>query len=298
MPELPEVETVVRELSPQVVGICFADLRVFDPRLAHLEGFALRGFSVSQLSRFGKYIVFTLRGPKQPEKYLAIHLRMTGRLFWLEENTDADDSPLQESLHARIPYVHEVSLKPAHIRFSISAEGGSLVFADPRRFGTVELIDSPESLLSGGIDPTKDNFTTEALAALLAKGKQPLKTWLLRQDRLVGVGNIYASEILYRAKLHPFRATGNLKKQEISALHQATREILLAAIERNGTTFSDFQKPSGETGGFQDFLQVYERENEECASCGKPIERVTQAGRSTYFCPRCQKGAPRRKKVS
>lgn len=295
MPELPEVETVVRQLRGSVSGIHLKAAKIFDHRLSHLDKVDFGGLSVRNLERYGKYIVFGFHqatkssGKSSVPGYLAIHLRMTGRLFWLDEKMGGKGDIPPEAIHSKIPFVHQVSLKPAHLRFVLFAKEGSLIFADPRRFGTVELLDEPMNLLGGGIDPTRGEFSEDVLRNLLSKHKQPIKSWLLRQDRVVGVGNIYASEILFRAGIHPSRAADSLRKKEILALHLAIREILLEAIERNGTTFSDFQSPSGEYGGFQEFLTVYEREGEPCRKCSSLIVRVAQAGRSTYFCKKCQK---------
>lgn len=287
MPELPEVETVVRELRPGLQGETFVAHRVFDDRLAHLRGLSFEGARVDEVFRIAKYIVLRLRTTSKTEQFLAIHLRMSGRLFWLPR-AKRNKEATADFLHARIPFVHEVTLKPQHIRFNLRGKKGDLIFVDPRRFGTVEVLDDILPLANGGLDPVSSEFSLAGLKSLLQGSKQPLKSWLLRQDRLVGIGNIYASEILYRAQILPERAAGSLSNIETVKLFRATREILELAIQNCGTTISDFQVPSGNKGSFQNFLAVYEREAEPCKRCRSEIQRIVQAGRSTYYCSKCQ----------
>lgn len=271
MPELPEVETVARQLAPHLRGRELAGVRLFDEKLRAFPSRGLAGLIFERVGRVGKLVVFG--GPtRRGERFVGVHLRMTGRLVWSPAGARA------EKRHLRA-------------RFALKG-GGAVLFYDPRRFGTLQLAESLEALEPTALDPTSAAFTPARLGGLLARGGgQPLKVWLMRQDRLVGLGNIYASEILFRSRLHPRRSTHSLKKGEIARLHAATRKVLAAAIEACGTTFSDFQTAHGLTGSYQRYLQVYGREGEPCLQCGAAIERVVQAQRSTFFCARCQPAA-------
>jgi len=289
VPELPEVETVARQLAPLVAGRRVTRLAIHDRAKLAPPGARLAERTVGRVMRVGKRVLIELqpapaaRGgstglgaagaavPGAAPLWLAVHLRMTGRLVFGREIPADTPRP--------------------HVRAQLFLDGGVISFIDPRRFGTFEWLRSPEEAVPDAVDPTENAFTPECLAALLRGSPQPLKTWLLRQDRLVGIGNIYASEILWHARLSPFRAAGRLKRDEIARLHAATRAVLTAAIEACGTTFSDFQDAHGLTGSYQRFLAVYEREGEPCLRCGGPVARRTQAQRSTYWCRGCAAGA-------
>jgi formamidopyrimidine-DNA glycosylase len=187
-------------------------------------------------------------------------------------------------------FVHTVETERKHLRAAFHLDGGTVCFFDPRRFGTIELFNSRADMPTVGVDPTESTFTQAQLSALLSGRKQPLKLWLLRQDAICGIGNIYASEILFRAKLSPFRLASRVKPKEVSLLYRSIRRVLAEAIERCGTTFSDFQDSNGEVGGFGAFLRVYDREGLKCRVCREEeILRHTQSQRSTYYCPSCQR---------
>lgn len=269
MPELPEVETVARQLAPLVAGRRITRLVIHDRAKLAPPAERVAGRRVGRVLRVGKRVLMELRPPRTDASplWLAVHLRMTGRLVF------GDGAPLDAPR--------------AHVRAQLLLDGGAVSFVDPRRFGTFEWLRSLDEAAPAAVDPTEEGFTPESLAALLSGSPQPLKTWLLRQDRLVGIGNIYASEILWHARLSPFRAAGRLTRAEIARLHDATRTVLAAAIEACGTTFSDFQDAHGLTGSYQRFLAVYEREGEACPRCGGVVKRRTQAQRSTYWCGGC-----------
>ena len=272
MPELPEVETVVRQLRPLVCGKTVRSLRILDELLGKLAVNRVRGAVVAGVERWGKEVVMPLerRTKTDPWLWLAIHLRMTGRLLWRAGARPAAD------LHR--PW----------LRARLVLDGGNVDFVDPRRFGVIRLVDDPVLLQPPGVDPTGEAFSTGLLRRLLGGSRQELKPWLLRQDRITGLGNIYASEILARARLHPCRLAGSLDQSETRRLHRAVVTILRRAIRHCGTTFSDFQDTSGETGAFQRFLAVYGHEGDPCGRCSTTVERIVQQGRSTYFCPACQ----------
>ncbi len=265
MPELPEVETVARQLAPMITGRKIRWLTILDHKL-DLDlprGFA--GREIADVSRLGKQVVIVL----DRSLWISIHLRMTGRLIWYPEG--------------RAP------CETRHVRFRLSLTGGEVWFHDTRRFGTLSVSSSLEPLMPRGMEPLSARFTARCLSGLLGRSDQALKVWLLRQDRLVGLGNIYACEILFAAGLSPLRAAGSLDRGETARLHRAIRRILRRAIDCCGTTFSDFQDARGVYGGFQEFLAVYAREGERCRRCRATVLRISQQQRSTFFCPECQR---------
>jgi formamidopyrimidine-DNA glycosylase len=269
MPELPEVETVARQLAPALVGRRVRRFEILDPLLRGKARVpSLAGRAIREVSRSGKRVLveFTGRAEGGEPLWLAIHLRMTGRLLWCARSAEA----------------------VSHVRARWTFDRGALIFADTRRFGTFSWYQKREAAEPPGLDPLATGTTPRALGRLLGKSSQCLKAWLLRQDRLTGLGNIYASEILFHARLSPFRAAGSLGPEEHRRLHAAMRRVLERAIANCGTTFSDFQDARGFEGQNQRFLAVYERGGERCRRCRVPVERVVQQQRSTYYCPACQ----------
>lgn len=270
MPELPEVETVARQLDQAIRGRTIKRLEVLDPLLGRLPMARLPRRRVEGVSRLGKQVVLTLKasGKGKPAfLYLVVHLRMTGRLIW----------------HTRARLRER-----KHLRARLWLEGGSVLFYDTRRFGTLQVLDSQDQVRPRGVDPITGVFSAKVLRELLGESRQEIKTWLLRQDRLVGLGNIYASEVLFLARVHPSRAAGSLTWPEQQRLAGAIRRVLGRAIALCGTTFSDFQTVRSAMGSYQQYLNVFKREGQACPSCGEEIARWVQQGRSTFFCPRCQ----------
>jgi formamidopyrimidine-DNA glycosylase len=228
------------------------------------------GRRVERVRRSGKRVLFEFSPAKRGGRplALAVHLRMTGRLLWVENGG---------------------SRGRQHLRARFRLDRGELLFVDTRRFGTFHWYGSAAEARTQGVDPLSPELTARRLGELIGASRQCLKAWLLRQDRLVGLGNIYASEILHRAGLSPFREAGSLSANERRRLHAATRRTLRQAIAHCGTTFSDFQDARGLEGSYGRFLAVYDRAGERCRRCGEPILRVVQQQRSTYHCPGCQR---------
>lgn len=272
MPELPEVETVARQLDPLTSGRPVRSMRIFDHRLGDLPLGRVRGSTVTRVFRLGKQVVLELerRTRSSPRLWLSVHLRMTGRLLW------------------RPGTGYPAPSDQPHLRARLSLEGGVVDFIDPRRFGVIRLADDLAVFQPSGMDPTAREFTPGCLGCLLADSRQEIKPWLLRQDRLTGLGNIYASEILARARLHPARPAGSLDGNEVRRMHAATVTILRRAIRHCGTTISDFQDSVGGNGAFQRFLVVYGHADDPCRRCRTQVKRMVQQGRSTFFCPTCQ----------
>jgi formamidopyrimidine-DNA glycosylase len=277
MPELPEVETIRRQLAPLVEGRTLEQVCILDPRWsrpldpAELED-ALRRRRVCSLSRRGKYLVWSL----DDDVHLAQHLRMTGTVL-------CDPDP-----------------EPVYVRVRIELDDGSrLAIADPRRFGTGELLLGSEELERFfaqrlGLEPLDERFTVEHLRALARGRTTPVKAFLLDQKRIAGVGNIYADEALHRAGIHPLRATGGLTFAQLGHLHEALAWALHAGIEARGATIDDFRHVDGVWGSFQDRFSVHRREGEPCPRCGTTIVKLRVAGRGTYVCEGCQRPSRRR----
>lgn len=272
MPELPEVETVVRGLRAFLPGRMILATEVLHPK--PLGGVAeevfcgwLAGKTFEGVSRFGKFIRMEFRGGGS----LVAHLRMTGKFIRL----DAASQPL-----------------PPHARVVWRLENGTrLVFQDMRLFGTLRYYPPGAEIAEKarvGIDALDPALDAERLLRLTAGRRTPLKLFLLQQEKISGLGNIYVCEALFRARLSPLRPCGSLSRDEADRLLQAIRRTLLLALELNGTTISDFRSVDDKTGGFQQMLQVYGREGEACRVCSRPVERLRQGQRSTYWCPACQ----------
>jgi formamidopyrimidine-DNA glycosylase len=275
MPELPEVEVIRRGLAPVLVGHRFAGVRLGRHRLRRQSGLLefdrwVVGRTLEAITRRGKYLLFHLEG----KATLLVHLGMTGRLLL----GPGGDKPA--------PHVHLT------FRFD---DGVLLRFQDVRRFGQILVFPPgqyPEPLDTLGLEPFSQRATPAWLLSLARGRTKPLKNFLLDGRALAGIGNIYACEILFAAKLSPTLPSGRLSLAEWERLLHEARRILRMAIRRGGTTVADYLNSRGETGLFQLDLAVYGREGEPCPRCGTPVSRRTQAGRSTFFCPRCQRTRP------
>jgi formamidopyrimidine-DNA glycosylase len=295
MPELPEVETVVRQLEPEVEGRRIARLEILDPRwsrpVAPAElGSQVDGSQIEELGRRGKYILMRLdRG-----RTLVMHLRMTGNLILREGDAVIDPS------EGRRLYESERSTEERHLRARfVLDDGRELWFTDPRRFGEAFLLDDgklEERFAKLGIEPFSPQFTAEALGAMAAGRTAPLKSFLLDQSGVAGVGNIYADEALFRAGLHPLSPAGSMRSEHLEALCDGVVAALQAGVEAGGSSIDDYRDARGEKGTMQEEFLVHTREGQPCPRCEGEIVRIVVAGRSTYFCPSCQVKLRRRTK--
>jgi formamidopyrimidine-DNA glycosylase len=298
MPELPEVETVCRQLEPEIEGRRIERLEVLDARWcrpmlpAELEA-AVAGAEIRSLGRRGKYLLLGLGGART----LVMHLRMTGNLVLVEGERKLDPS------EGRRLYENERSVSERHLRARFALDDGrELWFTDPRRFGEAFLIadaDLDQRFVRLGAEPFSAEFTAEALGAMAAGRTAPLKSFLLDQSRIAGVGNIYADEVLFRARLHPLSPAGSMKPEHHEALRGAVVAALEAGIDRGGASIDDYRDGRGEKGSMQDEFLVHTREGEPCRRCGTTIVRIVVSGRSTYYCPSCQvrlRKRPRRRR--
>ncbi len=282
MPELPEVETVCRQLEPELEGRRIERLEVDDPRWcrpmapAELEA-AVAGRTIERLGRRGKYLLLGLDGGQT----LIMHLRMTGNLVLVEDDEN-----------------------PRHLRARFLLDDGrELWFTDPRRFGEALLLDDAQLDAHFaprlGVEPLSDEFTPELLGEIAAGRTAPLKSFLLAQKGVAGVGNIYADEALFRARLHPLSPAGSMKPEHLEALRDAVVAALEAGIDGGGASIDDYRDGRGEKGRMQDEFLVHTREGEPCPRCEGTVERIVVSGRSTYFCPACQvrlRRRPRRRR--
>jgi formamidopyrimidine-DNA glycosylase len=270
VPELPEVETIRRHLAPVVEGrtvesISVLDARWCEPAAPEELAAAVDGRAVERISRRGKWLDWELAD----EIHLIMHLRMTGNLILAED----------------APYTR--------VRIRL-ASGDHVLFTDPRRFGTgaVLLGDAARDeyfASRAGVEPLSPEFTADMLRDAARGRRQPVKAFLLNQERVAGVGNIYADEALFRAKIHPLREVGTLRRAQIEELHAAVIRVLEDGIDAKGASIDDFRNPDGAKGSFQDRFLVHLREGEPCGRCGATIRKMRAAGRGTYVCPRCQR---------
>lgn len=269
MPELPEVETTVRALRPYLLNQTISYVHNVWPRHLAMPAldemrFRLHGRRIEAIDRRAKYLLFSL----DDGQTLIIHLKMSGRLLVVGRDKPAD--------------------RHVHTIFGLE-NGQELRFWDLRKFGRVYLVADAQVILAGlGPEPLEDTFTVQALAERLHGRSRSLKPLLLDQSFIAGVGNIYADESLFYARLHPRRAANTLQPEEVAALHAAIQKSLRLGIEREGASLSLYVKPDGSKGDMQNAVAVFRRTGLPCPRCGAPVERIVLGGRSTHFCPQCQ----------
>lgn len=270
MPELPEVETIKNELSPHVVGHCITGVTLFWEgivRQPSVEEFRSRlvGQRITGISRRGKYLIFSLSSGEK----LVIHLRMTGSLL-LKPNSAEPERFIRAILYLDC--------------------GKAIHFRDPRKFGKMwQTKDENDILPELGPEPLEAGFTPQVLTKLLNNRTAPIKALLLDQNRIAGIGNMYADEALFASRIHPLRAGGSLSPDELKRLHRAIQQVLSAAIGNKGASTDTYFRPSGETGTAHFQFKVAHRLGGDCCTvCGTPVERIPVRNRGTYFCPKCQ----------
>lgn len=283
MPELPEVETVRRGLAPAMEGVVIERAQVNRPdlRWPFPAGMAerLTGQMVERLRRRSKYILADLASGES----LLIHLGMSGRML-------VSGDPLGQFVHS-----HPAPEKHDHVVLHM-ANGARITFNDPRRFGAMDLMqtaraDQHKLLAILGPEPLGNTFNEAHLIAALKGRNTPIKSALLDQRIVAGLGNIYVCEALYRARIHPARKAGRISAARIAALVPIIRNVLSEAIEAGGSSLRDFRQADGELGYFQHNFDVYGRENAPCRTpgCGQVIRRIVQSGRSSFYCGECQR---------
>lgn len=270
MPELPEVETIVRQLARTLPGATIRAVEVLRPDLIDgesAETFArgVEGRCVESVTRRAKNIVIDTGG-----EFLLVNLGMTGRLFISQPDS---------------------AITHPGVRFALE-DGRELLYHDVRRFGRLWRM-SPEEWRawegSLGVEPLTDDFSAKWLYDASRRSRVAIKVWLMDQKRVVGVGNIYASEALFRSRVDPRTPADELTRPQAKRIREAVREVLQESIDFRGTTLLDYRDASGEPGAFSLRLRVYDREGEPCVVCHRPIRRLVQGGRSTFFCAHCQR---------
>jgi formamidopyrimidine-DNA glycosylase len=267
MPELPEVETIKNELSPHIIGqhiirvTLIWERMLLKPSLAEFNA-RIEGREIIQLTRRGKYLIFKLDNGDS----LIIHLRMTGSLI-----LDGD-------------------LTPKYIQAIIYlGDDMSVFFCDPRKFGKIQLVEDDADLLKKlGPEPLESSFTSEIMAEKLKKRKAPVKATLIDQANIAGIGNMYADESLFVAKINPLRPADSLTFAEIKRLHESIRTVLRDAILRKGASINTYVRPFGEKGIAHSYFKVAHQRGKVCPICSTPIERIPIRQRGSYFCPKCQ----------
>ncbi len=274
MPELPEVETIKRTLDKKITGLTIIGVEILMPKIIRdpsPEEFSTKitGSKITRLGRRGKYLLLYLTS----DNVLVIHLRMTGRLVYTEPS--------------------EPLAKHTHVVLSLS-DGSELRFNDMRQFGRLQIapkqaLNQVKGLKDLGPEPLGREFTRTFLRRELKRKRVRIKSLLLDQTFIAGLGNIYADEALYRAHLNPQRIANSLSPREIAKLYHAIMEVLQEGIDNRGTSFRDYVDGDGRKGNYQELLQVYNREGCACNHCGTAITRIKINGRSSYFCPACQR---------
>ena len=269
MPELPEVETVRRELVPWLTGRKIIEARRAEapagPKYADLE--RADGQRIGRVRRRGKFILMDLSGGDE----LVVHLGMTGIISPTDPKT--------------------------HVRVTLKLSGRSrrkLYFQDVRRFGRFLVVkagvyDTLPTLAGMGPEPLGDTFTVSGFATALARSATAVKAWIMSQRPVAGVGNIYVDESLWRARIHPLTPAKKVSRRKVARLHQAIRDVLAASIEAQGTTLNDYRTVNGEVGAYLDELDAYGHDGEPCKRCHTTIKKIVVGGRGTCFCPRCQR---------
>ena len=279
MPELPEVETIRRQIEPELVGRRIESMEVFDERLTRpvppreVER-AVTGRRIESVGRRGKYLMVRLEGGR----WLVMHLRMTGNIVLREPRSDV-----------------------RFLRAVIRLEGGTtLLFTDARRFGTAVVLDDGEvdayMAVRAGVEPLSERLTAERVCELAAGRRAPLKSFLLAQEGIAGLGNIYADEALWRARLHPLSPAGSMRLEHCERLCEGIVGALEAGLDNGGASIDDYRDARGAEGTMQDEFCVHNREGQPCPRCGTEIRRIVLGGRSTYFCPGCQQRLRRRRR--
>ena len=271
MPEIAEVETVRNTLKNMILNKKIKSVNVIYPKMleSDVEEFKklLPGRKFIDIKRIGKWLIFDLG-----EYYLLSHLRMEGKFF--VKNSEEEIN------------------KHEHIIITFT-DGTDLRYHDTRKFGRMNLIkkedlNSTEAIKKQGIEPISDELTKEYLYDKISKKHLPMKTILLDQTIIAGLGNIYADEVLFASKINPLKKGGDITMYECERIRKSSKKIIEEAIKYGGTTIKSYTSSLGVTGRFQQFLQVHKREGEPCKICGTKIERIKVGGRSTYFCPKCQ----------
>lgn len=283
MPELPEVETIRRFLEKAIVGEKIVEIKVLSKKQFPQEPKLVIGAKITGIERRGKNLFINLDNFKT----LWVHLKMSGQLVWIPSTGN------RKSLSHPIPFVGS-ELPAKSTRVVISLENGTLFFNEMRKFGWMKVLDTAKVKAETdklGPEPFSADFTDEYLKKVFSKTAKPIKLVLLDQEKIAGIGNIYANEALFEAGIDPRRPAKGLNPEEIEKLRKAVILVLNEGIRYGGSSAADeaYIKPDATKGNYQEHFRVYQRNGEKCPKCGKIVERINLAGRGTFFCSGCQK---------
>lgn len=269
MPELPEVETIRAEIAPYILGRHIKNLEIYWPSVTRTQSsqdliLGTLGKQIIRVRRRGKYLILELNS----QGIILLHLGMSGSLTLGAITGSA----------------------PKYARAAIILDDGTtILFCDPRKFGSMMFLDDTSALEAKlGPEPLESSFTPARLASILQRRRAPIKAVLVDQSLIAGIGNMYADEALFLARIHPLRRADSLTSSEISSLHQAIQRALRAGIDAKGATVSNYRRPDGSTGRAQEEFRVAHRKGKTCPRCGAIITRTMIRGRGSYFCPGCQ----------
>jgi len=285
MPELPEVETIKNDLKKAILNKKIAEVKVGKKKIIKSDygDFLknLKGGAFQDISRKGKLLIFRLRNGK----YLLIHLKMTGQLIYENKGERVRGGHEVPGASEKLPNEY------SHIVFKF-ADGSVLYFNDMRQFGYLKMVGKDElrAIKSEfGIEPLSGDFKFKDFKSVFQNRTASVKSVLMNQKLIAGIGNIYADEILFKSGIRPGRVARSLEEKELKKMFQAAESVLRQAIKHRGTTFSDYVDSKGRKGNFTRFLKVYGREGKNCFKCGSAIKKTKIGGRGTRYCPRCQK---------
>ncbi len=282
MPELPEVETIKRNLKPNVIGEIISDIEILSPKNFIGNKKDVTGRKIVEVKRFGKVLVFKLYKPYKLYNFMNFHFKLSGQMLYSKNVKNA-------IFKNEIPFTKGNKMPAGTTRVIIRFKDEScLFFNDLRKFGWIKISDKP--LIPKGVDVLSKEFTVEYLKKILPS-RRPIKIALMDQDKITGIGNIYANDSLFLAKVHPLRPANSLTSVEIKNLYKGIVQEINLGIKDQGSSGADeaFILPDGSKGKHQRHFLVYQREGEPCSRCKTTIKRIKHHGRSSFFCPNCQK---------
>lgn len=294
MPELPEVETIRQNLQESIVGKKIKDIEVRKAKIFQGNPKEIIGQTIEGIERKGKILIIKLSGSKS----LLVHFKLTGQMVWVDKQSKRVKEQESERivLESKIPFAGtELPAKTTHVIFSIN--GGKLFYNDLRQFGWIKVVSDLGNLskLSDlgklGPEPFDKGFTFEYFKTIFSKTSKPIKLVLMDQEKIAGVGNIYANEALLEAGIRPDKPANTLKNEEIEKLKSSIVKVLEEGLKYGGSSAEDeaYIKPTGEPGEYQKHFRVYQRAGEGCLKCGGLIKRINLGGRGTFYCEKCQK---------
>lgn len=278
MPELPEVETIRLQLKAKIIGKTIENIEILEKKQFIGKKEEVLDAKIIDIERVGKVLILVLDN----NKFLSFHLKLTGQILYADN--------LKNSIFKDVvPFTKTTKMpsKTTRVIFTFT-NGSGLFFNDMRKFGWVKVSEKLEP--PKGIDVLSKEFTLKKLIQLISTNSRPIKLLLMDQDKMAGIGNIYANEVLFLAKINPLRKSRSLSKPETAKIYQSIKKVIEQGIRYEGSSGADeaYIKPDGSRGSYQAHFKVYQREGEPCLICKTPIKRIKQGGRSSFFCPKCQ----------